>query len=49
MNDEELLNNLLEEGYSKEETLAIIETYKNDSEHIDFLRFIELYSCKENN
>ncbi|MBQ3418687.1 MAG: hypothetical protein IJH31_00950 [Erysipelotrichaceae bacterium] len=43
MNDEELLNNLLEEGYSKEEVLEIIEAYDTEKEHLDFYRFIELH------
>ncbi|MBR2809354.1 MAG: hypothetical protein IKE33_03915 [Erysipelotrichaceae bacterium] len=42
--DEELLNKLLERGYSEQKAMTIINDLKAEEEHLVFFRFQELYN-----
>ena len=41
MNDEEILEKLLEEGYSKEEALSILQELKEEEEHENWFFYHE--------
>ncbi|MBQ9425039.1 MAG: hypothetical protein IJU42_03745 [Erysipelotrichaceae bacterium] len=42
MNKEEMLTDLLEQGYTEEEALEKIEEYEEEQEHLAFFRFQEI-------
>ncbi len=42
MNKEEMLTDLLEQGYTEEEALEKIEEYEEEQEHLAFFRFQEM-------
>lgn len=46
MNKEEMLEELLEEGYSLEEAQEKLIRYEEEEEHLAYLRFQELHNRK---
>lgn len=44
MNREEMLEELLEEGYSQEEAEEKLRQYEEEEEHLAYFRFMEIYN-----
>ncbi|MBO7698519.1 MAG: hypothetical protein J6S38_05750 [Erysipelotrichaceae bacterium] len=44
MNREEMLEELLEEGYSQEEAEEKLRQYEEEEEHLAYFRFMELHN-----
>ena len=44
MNKEEMLGELMEEGYSREEAEEKLRRYEEEEEHLAYLRFQELHN-----
>ena len=44
MNREEMLEELLEEGYSQEEAEEKLKLYEEEEEHLAYFRFMEIYN-----
>ncbi|MBO7676120.1 MAG: hypothetical protein J6S49_01175 [Erysipelotrichaceae bacterium] len=44
MNREEMLEELLEEGYTQEEAEEKLKQYEEEEEHLAYFRFMEIYN-----
>ena len=44
MNREEMLEELLEEGYSQEEAEEKLKQYEEEEEHLAYFRFMEIHN-----
>ena len=47
MDRDEMLKELLEEGYSEQEAQEKIRQYEEEEEHLAYFRFMEIYNRKQ--